>query len=210
MRRPRRPSPAGATVAGGLLAAVLLAGCSTTPLPTGAGAVTPAARPSDLAAQREAAGIADCPTTPLEAEPVEGGLPDLVLTCLGSQRQVNLAALRGPMVINLWAQWCAPCRVEAPFLREFAELAGDQVVVLGIDYADPDPSVALEFAQYVGWTHAHLSDPLKQTSGPLQISGIPVTLFVAADGTIAYRHTGELASTDQVRELAAQYLGVTL
>ena len=41
--------------------------------------------------------------------------------CLGGGREVRLAGLRGkPMMINVWAQWCGPCREEAPYLAEVA------------------------------------------------------------------------------------------
>ena len=137
------------------------------------------------------------------------GLPDLLLGCLGSGRQLNLAALRGtPMVVNIWAQWCAPCRLEAPFLKEFAARAGDDVLVLGIDYADPDPALALEFAAMAGWTYPHATDPLKRTAGPLRFQGIPITLYVDADGRIAYREVGGITSTQQLVDGAQEHLGV--
>lgn len=193
----------------GLVGCALLAGCaapgaSTEPLPS------VSADPA-LVAKREAAGIADCPATPASAEPVAGGLPDVILGCLGSGQRVNLAALRGkPMVINFWAQWCAPCRAEAPHLKEFAALAGDDVLVLGIDFADPDPALALDFAQYAGWTYPQLTDPTKQTAGPIRVSGIPVTIFVDAQGRIVYRTVGAVGSTQQLVDATRQFLGVAL
>lgn len=187
----------------------LLAGCAGAPASTGPAPVKkvdPA-----LVAQREAAGIPDCPETPASAQPVEGGLPDLLLGCLGSGRQVNLAALRGkPMVINFWAQWCAPCRLEAPHLKEFAERAGDRVLVLGVDFADPEPGLALEFAELAGWTYPHLTDPLKRTAGPVGFQGIPVTVYVDADGRVQYRSIGAIASTDQMVRDAETFLGVSV
>lgn len=187
--------------------ALLLAGCaapSTDPAPTLR--VDPA-----HVAQREAAGIPDCPETPAEATTVADGLPDLLLGCLGSGRQVNLAALRGtPMVINFWAQWCAPCRDEAPHLKEFAERAGDTVLVLGVDYADPDPDLALRFAEEAGWTYPQLTDPLKKTAGPVRFQGIPITLYVTAEGRIAHRVVGGITSTEQMVDEAREHLGVEL
>lgn len=188
---------------------LLLAGCTTTAPP----ARPPAPLPVDpaLVAQREAAGIADCPEVPLDADPAPGGLPNLVLGCLGSGRQVNLAALRGqPMVVNFWAQWCGPCRLEAPFLAEFAERSGGAVRVLGVDYADPEPALALEFAASAGWTYPHVTDPLKQTAAPVRFNGIPVTVFVDADGRILYRHVGAFSSTDQIVAMVDTYLGVSV
>lgn len=194
-------------VAVAVTASVVLAGCSgapPAPEPLPPRAVDPA-----LVAQREAAGIADCPETPASAAPVGGGLPDLVLGCLGSGRQVNLAALRGtPMVINAWAQWCGPCREEAPHLREFAERADGKLIMLGLDYDDREPGLALAFAEISGWTYPHLSDPLKQTAGPLRFSGIPVTFLVDAEGRIQYRVVGAVASADQLAGYVRTYLGV--
>ena len=138
-------------------------------------------------------------------------LPDLLLGCLGSGRQVNLAGLRGsPMVINFWAQWCGPCRAEAPSLAQFAQRAHGKVAVLGVDYSDPDPSLALAFAQQSGWTYPHVTDPLRQTAGPIRFTGIPVTIFVDAQGRIVYRTVGAVASVDQLVEATHTYLGVDL
>ena len=68
---------------------------------------------------KKAAGIADCPRSDSDVAAVPSGLPDVVLPCLGGGREVRLAGLRGkPMMINVWAQWCGPCREEAPYLAE--------------------------------------------------------------------------------------------
>ncbi len=204
---------------GALLAATALAGCAPasapvasapTPAAPAASAPTPAARPSvDLAAARVAAGIADCPVADAAARPVPGGLPDVTLSCLGSDRAVNVAGLRGrPMVINLWAQWCPPCRAEASHLRDFAARAGDKVLVLGVDYDDPQPDWALEFATLAGWRYAHLTDPSRSLAEPLRLVGIPTTLLVSADGRIVHRVTGPVASAAELDALVATYLGV--
>lgn len=201
------PGPRSGRLAAALALALALAGCASASTPS----ESPAPLPVDpaLVAQREAAGIADCPATPLDADPAPGGLPDLVLACLGSGRQVNLAALRGkPMVINFWAQWCGPCRLEAPYLAEYSRHAGDSVLMLGIDYADPEPSLALEFAALAGWTYPHVRDPLKQTAAPVRFTGIPVTVFADADGRILYRHVGAFSSTEQIAGFVETYLGV--
>ena len=76
-------------------------------------------------------------------EPVDGGLPDLTLPCLGGGPDVDLSSLRGPMVINLWQAFCEPCREEMPALEAFHQQYADQVAVVGIDFNDVNPAGAL-------------------------------------------------------------------
>jgi cytochrome c biogenesis protein CcmG, thiol:disulfide interchange protein DsbE len=199
MNRPTRVRAVAA-----LLFAFALAGCSQGFLPgVGDAAGVPAATSGttsapDLVAARKAAGIADCPTLPA-ADPVAGGLPDLSLDCLGGGAGVRLSGLRGPMVVNLWAQWCEPCRSESTYLAAFA--AGQQkVAVLGIDYSDPQVGLAIEFAKETGMTYAHLVDQENTLKGPLGVTGIPYTFLIDADGKIVARHPGQFISLDNVQQ----------
>ena len=172
----------------------------------------PTSSPSpDLAAQKKAAGIKDCPASDDAVPVTRSGLPGVVLSCLGGGREVRLAGLRGqPMMINVWAQWCGPCQDEAPHISEVAASDKSGMIILGIDYDDPRPDRAIEFARVVGWTFPQLVDQDRALSGPLQITGPPQTFFVKADGGIAYRHTGPFASAEQIRAQAKRHLGVTL
>ena len=172
--------------------------------------LTQAPDSSGLAAAKKAAGIRDCPASDADVAAVDGGLPDAVLPCLGGGRSVRLAGLRGrPMLVNVWAQWCAPCRDEAPHLAEVAGSEGSDLVVLGIDHADPLPDRALEFAQVAGWTYPQLQDRDLVLRTDLQVAALPQSFFVRADGSIAYRNAGPFRSADQIRELSQRYLGVT-
>lgn len=185
-----------------LLTAVLV-GCSATPAPQ-ASVITlqpeasePAPSATDLVAARRAAGIPDCPELS-PSEPVTGGLPAITLACLGGDTLVPLAALRGPMLINLWAQWCEPCRQEAPHLAALS-VARPELAVLGIDYTDPRPELAIEFAQLAGWTYPHLTDPERAlAAGGLAVPGIPMTLLLDAEGVIVARHAGEFTTLDDL------------
>jgi thiol-disulfide isomerase/thioredoxin len=159
--------------------------------------------------QRRAAGIADCPVADPHVPARPDGLPEITLDCLGADSSVRLAGLRGtPLVINVWAQWCGPCRDEAPYLAEAAALTADQVQFLGIDYVDPRPELAVEFAEAAGWRYPHLVDPDKAIAPDLRIVGPPQTIFVDADGRITHRHPGPLISTEQLTELIHTHLGV--
>ena len=191
-----RPAWAGSLAAA--LLALVLAGC-TPMLPGvgGSGAPAPATSQPDLAAARKAAGIADCPPGS-DAAPVAGGLPDLTLGCLGGGESVRLASLRGPLVVNLWAQWCEPCRSESTYLAAFAA-AQKKVAVLGIDYSDPQTGLAIEFARETGMTYAHLEDQENTLKGPLGVTGIPYTFLIDAQGKIVARHPGQFISEENVR-----------
>ena len=191
--------PAWARALAAALLALVLAGCSTMlPGVGGSGAPAPAAsRTPDLAAARKAAGIADCPPAS-DASRVAGGLPDLTLDCLGGGESVRLAGLRGPLVVNLWAQWCEPCRSESTYLAAFAT-AQTKVAVLGIDYSDPQTGLAIEFAKETGMTYAHLEDQENTLKGPLGVTGIPYTFLIDARGKIVARHPGQFISEENVR-----------
>lgn len=190
------------------IAALVLAGCATpAPEPT----LPPMEETSEvsqeaLVALREEYGLPECPETDPDVEAVDGGLPQTALQCLGSDRAVNLADLpRKPMVVNLWAQWCGPCREEAPFLRELHQTR-DDVDLIGINYNDPKPDWALEFASLVEWTYPHIEDMDKSLQATLGVPGIPMTVLVDADGVIRYRHPGPFESTEQLNQLIEEHL----
>jgi cytochrome c biogenesis protein CcmG/thiol:disulfide interchange protein DsbE len=194
---------------------IVLASCAGSAAPTpstesSAEAVPTPELTADLAAMKKAAGIADCPRSDPDVAALPSGLPDVVLPCLGGGREVRLAGLRGkPMMINVWAQWCGPCREEAPYLAEVAAANQSDLIIVGIDHADPRPDLALEFAQLSSWTYPQIADPDVVLRTELQITGPPQTFFVRPDGTIAYRHAGPFGSAAEIRDLAEKHLGVT-
>lgn len=214
VRRPVVPGEWRALVAGLLI--LLTTGCSAlspsaTPSATSSGPATSTASKSDLAAAKKAAGIADCPDSDLDARARAGGLPEITLACLGGGKQVNLAGLRGtPTVINVWAQWCGPCREEAPHLQAVAAQAGDKINFLGIDYDDPDPAAAIDYAGRAKWRYPQLQDQQKLIKPGLRILGPPQTLFVDDDGRIAYRHNGPITSDQELLDAIDDHLGVKL
>lgn len=194
----------------------VLSGCTpaTTAAPAGPAVMSPASStptPSqvDLIGFRRAAGIPDCPaSTTLPA--VKGGLPDVELSCLGGGSTLRLGGLRGPMIVNFWAQWCAPCRSEYPHLRDFAVAAQGKVTMIGIDANDPREDYALEFAALAGWTYVQLYDPDKVSLGPLGLNSLPHSFFIDANGVIVHHYVGAFGSVDQIKQLTQQYLQVTV
>lgn len=207
-------------VVGTALAVLLCVGAAACTPPTrdddSGGASLPAADLSDidvdspeLAKLKRTAGIADCPHTDADVEPVDDGLPELTLPCLGGGRDVDLAGLRGePTVVNVWASWCGPCREELPLIARLHDTG--KVRVLGIDIEDPQPRTALELAAESGVTYPSVADPKGDTQAPLRIAGYPQTVFVRADGTIAATRPGEYKQYADLVSDVREYLGVGL
>jgi thiol-disulfide isomerase/thioredoxin len=164
--------------------------------------------PADLVAQ---AALEPCPGTPSSPGATAEGrtLPDLTLACLGTGPAVALHRLGGtPTVVNVWAAWCTQCRAELPMLAHLAA-STPAVRVLGVDAID-DPSSALSLLAQAGVHYPSVRDDAGSTKAELQwASGLPVTLFVRADGTVAHQQHGALQSQAQLDDLVAQHLGVT-
>ena len=165
-----------------LLTCLVLASCADTPAGPGAKAGdahvdVDTAQLRDLKAK---AGVADCPTTS------EGSseLPEVTLRCLGGGRDVDLSALRGPLVINLFAQWCGPCRKELPYYEALHRKGEGTVRVIGVDYLDTQPAAALELVRETGVTYPLLADPEGQLRSDLKVRGLPGVVFVDEDGNV--------------------------
>ena len=118
--------------------------------------------------------------------------PDFTLTTFDGE-VVRLNDFRGrPVVINFWASWCPPCRSEAPALDKVAraEQAAGRAVFLGVDVRDQEEPARRFLADF------SVTYPTGPDSGNVEASyqgiGIPFTVFVAADGTIARTWIGPL------------------
>ena len=95
----------------------------------------------------------------------------------------------GVKLVNFWASWCAPCRVEHPILTEIAE-AG--VPVIGVNYKD-DPAKARAFLAELGDPYIRIgTDATGRTALDWGIYGVPETFVVDAEGTILLRHPGPI------------------
>ncbi len=128
-------------------------------------------------------------------------LPALVLHDLDG-RAVNLRDLRGrPLVINLWATWCGPCR------RELPALARAQQRMPGVRFVFADqgesPGVVRTFmdAQRLRLDHVLLDDGM-QLSQYYDARAYPTTLFLDAQGHLRDTHMGELSAATLAESLS--------
>ncbi len=164
-----------------------------------------------LRAQKQRTGIEPCPVTDPTSTPVEDGLPDITLPCLGGGRPVHLAGLRGrPTVLNLWASWCTPCREELPVLQRFYERADGRVRMLGVDFEDTRPAAALKLLQESGVTYPQVADFDKAIDQALGRHPVPMTVLVNADGEVVTALPLQITSVGQLAGMVEQSLGVRI
>jgi cytochrome c biogenesis protein CcmG, thiol:disulfide interchange protein DsbE len=122
-----------------------------------------------------------------EAEP---GQPEVALDPVDLDAFVaQLEASDQPVVVNLWASWCIPCRSEAPLLREAHAAFGDRVRFLGVATEDR-PADSARFISEFGLTFENLSDPAGEVKGWFGAFGLPVTVFIRPGGEILRTHFG--------------------
>lgn len=159
---------------------------------------------ADLAALRTEAALTPCPAG-LGPE-----LPDLVLPCLGGGPDVALrsAAPGRPLLVNVWASWCAPCAEEVPELVAFAAKAGGRVGVVGVLNTDTAER-GLAFSRDFGIRYPSIVDDdgaVLRAFPP----GPPVTLFLDAQGHVVATKSGAFGDLAELEVLVARHLGVTL
>ncbi|GAB2971865.1 TlpA disulfide reductase family protein [Nocardioides montaniterrae] len=187
-------------------ASVLLSACNATP---GASACNVSVNSAELVHQRQAVGVADCS----KLTGASSRLPAVEVACLGSAEKVALDQIKGPAIINFWGSNCHACIKEMPALAAFDKAYGDQVQIIGVDYADTYPGAALQLAQQTGVHYPSLADPCAHLAGSsLRIpGGLPFFYFVRADGSVTTKPVlGGLTSLAQVKALAEKNLGITL
>lgn len=104
---------------------------------------------------------------------------------------LGLDDLRGRVVVlNFWASWCVPCRVEHPVLmRADAEYDPEEALVVGVVYQDSRRN-AERFLNRFGGDWPSLLDPGMRMAIDFGVYGVPETFFIGRDGRIARKHIG--------------------
>ncbi|MBS1819785.1 MAG: TlpA family protein disulfide reductase [Acidobacteria bacterium] len=108
-------------------------------------------------------------------------------------RDVSLESFKGKVVLlDFWATWCGPCKVEIPHFIEFQKKYGEKgFQVVGISVDDPVDKLA-PYVKEMGMNYPVLQglghDDVQDAYGP--ILGIPVSVLISRDGKICSTHTG--------------------
>jgi cytochrome c biogenesis protein CcmG/thiol:disulfide interchange protein DsbE len=114
----------------------------------------------------------------------EGQAPPLQLTTFDA-RTIDLAALRGQgIVVNFWASWCAPCRVEAELFEAAWRAEQDRgIVFIGVNRQDTT-AAAQAFLSEFALSYPNGPDHEDKWSQSFGVAGLPTTFFIDPQGEI--------------------------
>ena len=124
--------------------------------------------------------------------------------------ELSLADLQGRVVIvNFWASWCGPCRIEQPDLNQVHDLLPDtEVVLVGVNIEDTEANALAHLTEF-DVAYLSLFDPVNELAGRFSGIGartIPTTILLDPQGRVAARLLG-LTDTREIVALADAVLG---
>jgi cytochrome c biogenesis protein CcmG/thiol:disulfide interchange protein DsbE len=127
--------------------------------------------------------------------------PDFALPDFAKPSQiVRQSDLRGqPYLLNVWASWCASCRVEHPVITDLA-LSG-RITVIGYNYKDERAAAERWLRQLGNPYHRILVDESGRSAIEWGIYGTPETFLVDAEGIVRWKHVGPISPATVEREL---------
>lgn len=155
-----------------LTAGLLMSGCSSPPNPGGSGQAPQIGKPA----------------------------PDFNLQSLDGQ-SVSLSGLRGkPVLINFWATWCPPCRIEMPYIQQvYDEWADKGLAILAIDVGE-SPSEVRESMESRNLSFPVLLDTAGDVALQYNVRAIPTTLFLDKDGILQTVKVGAFSSKADIEK----------
>lgn len=112
------------------------------------------------------------------------------------------AQFEGVTIVNVWASWCGPCRLEHPLLMELAK--DERISIAGINYKDLSAN-ANAFLDELGNPYDVIgTDNNGRVSIDWGVYGVPETFIVAPDGTIAWKHAGPITEAIVLQQMVPE------
>src|SRR5690625_3002903 len=112
----------------------------------------------------------------------------------GTELEYVAGSFGGPVIINFWAEWCEPCKIEAPLLQQVWEQYGGQLTVIGIQTLDKGRQAAgRRFISDFGLTFPNVSDDDSRIGRNYGLFGVPETFFIDSDGLLVEKFAGILS-----------------
>jgi thiol-disulfide isomerase/thioredoxin len=129
-------------------------------------------------------------TASLHAQAVTEGASAPAFDLPSTSGNLKLADLRGKWVyVDFWASWCGPCRQSFPWMNDVQAKFADKLRVVGIN-VDAKRADADAFLAQVPAKFSLAFDDKGQTPKDYKIKGMPTSVLIAPDGTVAWTHTG--------------------
>lgn len=117
----------------------------------------------------------------------------------------RIAELRGyPVVVNVWASWCGPCRFEFPVLQKLSARYGKKVAFLGVNSEDSNDAAAT-FLREEPVPYPSYTDPDKEIFDSLGAIGLPDTAFYDKSGELVYLKQGPYAEDSELEADVRRY-----
>lgn len=134
--------------------------------------------------QKLPSALIDKPVPTFELPPIDGRTDEGLAT----------ADLKGDItIVNIFASWCVPCRVEHPYITQ---LADEGYSVHAINYKD-QPADALNWLRQLGDPYAQIGADINGRAGvEWGVYGVPETFIINAEGTIVHKHVGPVQERD--------------
>src|SRR5947199_5408066 len=150
----------------------------------------------------DAAAVAACGACPATAKPANLNftLKDI------ENKDIKLSAFKGKVVLlDFWATWCGPCKIEIPWFIEFQQKYGSSGLdVIGV-LTEDTVAKAKPFAAEWKMNYTLLSgidrDDIDDAYGPM--FGLPVTIVISRDGKICSKHVGQSSKDAFEKEIKA-------
>jgi thiol-disulfide isomerase/thioredoxin len=110
-----------------------------------------------------------------------------------------------PVVVNKWASWCGPCRLEFPLFRKEAEKRKGKVAFIGVNSNDSRKD-AEDFLKEEPVPFKHFSDPKLEIAAKFNaVQAFPSTAFYGSDGKLEFVHQGPFTTEQQLAEAIDRY-----
>ena len=126
--------------------------------------------------------------------------PEFAAVSLETGDTLSLADLSGqPVLVNLWATWCAPCLTETPYLQSLHEKYSEHGLrIVGVSIDDPDQRVAVgAFVERMGVEYDILLDPEKRSETAFRATlGLPNSILIDRKGKVVFSWFGGVDAAD--------------
>ena len=134
--------------------------------------------------------------------------PEFRAVNLRTGRPASLADYRGKVVlVNIWATWCQPCRIEMPSMeRLHRKLGGNDFAVVAVSVDEADSSAVLQFTRDLGLSFDILHDRAGAIQRLYQTTGVPESFVIERDGIIVKKVIGPAEWDGPVNEVLIRKL----